>query len=181
MKNHIGKISVFSGKGAPLEMQSREVPPLQRGEVLVRNLYTTLCGSALHTFCGLRQEKTPTVLGHEIVGRVEAFGEGHPGRYHKGDPLQPGDIVSWSVFAADPESGMAAAGMPQKGEGLFKYGHAQVNGSEAFHGGLGEYCILKPYTAILKIPGRITLPVRSEEHTSELQSLMRISYAVFCL
>src|SRR3546814_8548667 len=25
------------------------------------------------------------------------------------------------------------------------------------------------------------LPFRSEEHTSELQSLMRISYAVFCL
>src|SRR3546814_18228138 len=30
--------------------------------------------------------------------------------------------------------------------------------------------------AIAQIPGR-----RSEEHTSELQSLMRISYAVFCL
>src|SRR3546814_7079658 len=30
--------------------------------------------------------------------------------------------------------------------------------------------------------GRVLLcPVRSEEHTSELQSLMRISYAVFCL
>src|SRR3546814_8963498 len=29
-------------------------------------------------------------------------------------------------------------------------------------------------------PGRIVLQ-RSEEHTSELQSLMRISYAVFCL
>src|SRR3546814_8966965 len=27
----------------------------------------------------------------------------------------------------------------------------------------------------------IILPARSEEHTSELQSLMRISYAVFCL
>src|SRR3546814_9503988 len=26
-----------------------------------------------------------------------------------------------------------------------------------------------------------TQPMRSEEHTSELQSLMRISYAVFCL
>src|SRR3546814_4972684 len=25
------------------------------------------------------------------------------------------------------------------------------------------------------------MPIRSEEHTSELQSLMRISYAVFCL
>src|SRR3546814_3523458 len=28
---------------------------------------------------------------------------------------------------------------------------------------------------------QITLDSRSEEHTSELQSLMRISYAVFCL
>src|SRR3546814_7341165 len=30
------------------------------------------------------------------------------------------------------------------------------------------------------LPG-LTCPRRSEEHTSELQSLMRISYAVFCL
>src|SRR3546814_958181 len=29
--------------------------------------------------------------------------------------------------------------------------------------------------------GRATMTDRSEEHTSELQSLMRISYAVFCL
>src|SRR3546814_1098985 len=29
--------------------------------------------------------------------------------------------------------------------------------------------------------GRLVSPIRSEEHTSELQSLMRISYAVFCL
>src|SRR3546814_8295316 len=29
--------------------------------------------------------------------------------------------------------------------------------------------------------GMIAVGVRSEEHTSELQSLMRISYAVFCL
>src|SRR3546814_6527289 len=30
-------------------------------------------------------------------------------------------------------------------------------------------------------PGAVVGPLRSEEHTSELQSLMRISYAVFCL
>src|SRR3546814_8193512 len=30
-------------------------------------------------------------------------------------------------------------------------------------------------------PQAICFPQRSEEHTSELQSLMRISYAVFCL
>src|SRR3546814_3491506 len=31
------------------------------------------------------------------------------------------------------------------------------------------------------LPGKVHRPQRSEEHTSELQSLMRISYAVFCL
>src|SRR3546814_6119032 len=30
-------------------------------------------------------------------------------------------------------------------------------------------------------PARLQVGQRSEEHTSELQSLMRISYAVFCL
>src|SRR3546814_10639733 len=35
--------------------------------------------------------------------------------------------------------------------------------------------------ATLRALGFRSVPVRSEEHTSELQSLMRISYAVFCL
>src|SRR3546814_2355262 len=35
--------------------------------------------------------------------------------------------------------------------------------------------------ARLAKPGAVFEDVRSEEHTSELQSLMRISYAVFCL
>src|SRR3546814_7588933 len=34
-------------------------------------------------------------------------------------------------------------------------------------------------SVLMRYPGRVTM--RSEEHTSELQSLMRISYAVFCL
>src|SRR3546814_3617898 len=33
----------------------------------------------------------------------------------------------------------------------------------------------------LTVPADLSLVGRSEEHTSELQSLMRISYAVFCL
>src|SRR3546814_4951607 len=32
-----------------------------------------------------------------------------------------------------------------------------------------------------RFPGWVLFSVRSEEHTSELQSLMRISYDVFCL
>src|SRR3546814_9549965 len=36
-------------------------------------------------------------------------------------------------------------------------------------------------TDVAEIIGANILNIRSEEHTSELQSLMRISYAVFCL
>src|SRR3546814_2438580 len=35
--------------------------------------------------------------------------------------------------------------------------------------------------ALVMVPFVLRLTYRSEEHTSELQSLMRISYAVFCL
>src|SRR3546814_10809946 len=38
-----------------------------------------------------------------------------------------------------------------------------------------------PYPPLDPCEWRRVLPHRSEEHTSELQSLMRISYAVFCL
>src|SRR3546814_4438099 len=40
----------------------------------------------------------------------------------------------------------------------------------------GDQCVVGAVDARAATPGR-----RSEEHTSELQSLMRISYAVFCL
>src|SRR3546814_4133043 len=40
-------------------------------------------------------------------------------------------------------------------------------------------CKIGVMPAHLERPGRVG--IRSEEHTSELQSLMRISYAVFCL
>src|SRR3546814_3363623 len=42
--------------------------------------------------------------------------------------------------------------------------------------------LLRIVIAVLEFAGGVeTREIRSEEHTSELQSLMRISYAVFCL
>src|SRR3546814_5739907 len=44
---------------------------------------------------------------------------------------------------------------------------------------LRQICAPIPYRAAITVKRH--RPGRSEEHTSELQSLMRISYAVFCL
>src|SRR3546814_8263077 len=42
-----------------------------------------------------------------------------------------------------------------------------------------EKALLGPHLA-MTVTGLASLHARSEEHTSELQTLMRISYAVFC-
>src|SRR3546814_5697952 len=62
-------------------------------------------------------------------------------------------------------------------------GHITVKDAEKW----AEYCrrvpdTVAPWGATLVFRGnKARVLARSEEHTSELQSLMRISYAVFCL
>src|SRR3546814_9509140 len=61
--------------------------------------------------------------------------------------------------------------------------HAPPSRREATlaHGGAGSI-YAGGWSDRRKVSGRNNSPItRSEEHTSELQSLMRISYAVFCL
>src|SRR3546814_5504901 len=63
------------------------------------------------------------------------------------------------------------------------YGHGKA---EYFSSGLEGTLIvaaagLIAWTSIPRLVNPVELEGRSEEHTSELQSLMRISYAVFCL
>src|SRR3546814_4434942 len=54
---------------------------------------------------------------------------------------------------------------------------------DAMKSTLGELWKARKKTTPVKSPREaiILASIRSEEHTSELQSLMRISYAVFCL
>lgn len=156
-----GKVVLFQGHGKHLTMHQFPVRPLKKGEILVKNLYTTICGSDLHTFCGLREEPLPTVLGHEMVGEIIEIESGHTGTDIRGRGLAVGDRITWAIFASDPDSPNALAGIPQKGGNVFKYGHAVAAGSDIFHGGLSEYCILKVNTGILKLPEGLPLPVAS--------------------
>ncbi len=149
----------FSGPGRPMEMHSASIPVLKTGEVLVKNIFTTICGSDLHTYCGVRKEACPTVLGHEIVGEVVRVDSGHSGLDHLGRELTAGSRITWSIFSSDAHSYYSLNGMPQKGENLFKYGHALVTEQDNFHGGLSEYCILKPGTCILTVPDTLPVPI----------------------
>src|SRR3546814_3376640 len=53
--------------------------------------------------------------------------------------------------------------------------------AEAAHGEAGRCIVMPQPAAVAQHADSGPKSERSEEHTSELQSLMRISYAVFCL
>lgn len=152
-------IAIFDGVEQPLRLVREPIPELKPGEILVRNEYTTLCRSDLTTFVGRRTEKTPTILGHEIVGRIAAFGLEAARIDCRGDALKEGDRITWGIYASNPESALARRGIPQKGEDLFKYGHERIADGSTLHGGLAEHCILRRNTPIIKIREPIPLPV----------------------
>ena len=66
--------AVFHGTAAQIELQHLPTPVPRGAEILVRVESCTLCGSDLHSYEGRRKVPVPTILGHEIVGRIEAFG-----------------------------------------------------------------------------------------------------------
>lgn len=151
--------AVFESPGAPLRLVEIAVERLKPGQILVRNEYTTLCRSDLNTFSGKRTERTPTILSHEIVGRIEALGPEAPREDLRGAPLSVGDRVTWAIYASDPESELSRRGFPQKGEGLVKYGHERLTADHTLHGGLSQCCILRAHTPVVRIDESVPLPV----------------------
>jgi len=155
----VSKLAVFHSAGQSLTIESTAVPALQDGEILVRNEYTTLCRSDLNTFSGKRIETTPTILGHEIVGRIAELTPGAPAWDCRGTALRVGDRVTWAIYASDPATPLARLGLPQKAAGRFKYGHEPILPDSTLHGGLAEYCILRRHTPVIRIDAPIPLPL----------------------
>src|SRR3546814_9694073 len=102
-----------------------------------------------------------------------------------GKKIRPGIDQRARVIDGDPadrDAGQFEHTLPPSenlwfGMMLDRLGRRRIKGSKSD--------IVRPRLARFhgKVPARVTrhADLRSEEHTSELQSLMRISYAVFCL
>src|SRR3546814_6357201 len=94
-----------------------------------------------------------------------------------------GDITSAAVIPADARfsgvmdsrDAITVAGLPIA-EAFFRALDPEVRIERL----VGEGDRVPASTDLMRLEGRARALLRSEEHTSELQSLMRISYAVFC-
>jgi S-(hydroxymethyl)glutathione dehydrogenase/alcohol dehydrogenase len=101
------RAALFHAAGQPFEVAELDLEEPRPGEVLVRMSAVGICGTDLHSVKGEWVRPTPTVLGHEGAGIVEAVGEGV-------EQLAPGDrvVLSWAPSCgecADCRRGRPAA------------------------------------------------------------------------
>src|SRR5208337_4068312 len=116
----------------PLELVRSAVPKPAGEELLVRVAACTLCRSDLHTHAGRRNEALPTVLGHEIVGRIVEFGPTASRTDAAEVQVREGDRVTWAVVAGCGGCFYCKEDLPQKCERPYKYGHERVTKERPF-------------------------------------------------
>src|SRR3546814_1510601 len=101
------------------------------------------------------------MLAHQSIGKAR---QAHPVDVHVG-----GRVRLRRVFLGYSQEKLAnALGLTFQQIQKYERGANRISASKLYE-----------LSRILSVP--VTYFFRSEEHTSELQSLMRISYAVFCL
>src|SRR3546814_7792420 len=119
-----------------------------------------------------------------VVDAIDAAGGLAPGadsaRINLAAPVADGERVYVPVVGEEPPPAVVGGpGATGPSGGAAGAGTGPVNLNTADEAALAALPGVGPSTAAAIIAHREDL--RSEEHTSELQSLMRISYAVFCL
>lgn len=140
----VSRAAVFHGGGKPFTIETIAIPSLRAGETLVRIDCATICTSDLHTVTGRRSASTPLVLGHEMVGRVLAAGEG--------STAVPGQRVIWSILRPCGDCFFCARDLLSSCPDLQKFGHTHL----PLMGGFAEHCLLPAGTSIFPVPA--TLP-----------------------
>src|SRR2546426_12678337 len=65
---------VFTGVEKPFEAREFPLPEVEPGGILVRVTVANICGSDLHGWHGRTPRSGPTIMGHEMTGRVARLG-----------------------------------------------------------------------------------------------------------
>lgn len=169
----VARAAIFHGHDHPLAFDEVPIPSLKEGECLVEIACCSLCRSDLHTVCGNRVEPTPTILGHEIVGRIVACEGPLP------TGLSIGDRVTWGIAASCGLCFFCSRGLRQKCVSLFKYGHMALTQEHPLSGGLASHIVLREGTPIYKVPTHLSDEIASLANcsTSTAAAVIRIAEA----
>ncbi|MFD6178314.1 MULTISPECIES: zinc-binding dehydrogenase [unclassified Isoptericola] len=147
-------VALWEG-GDAVRLVDVPLPALAPGEVLVRVLLATVCGSDRHTVSGRRSSPSPSVLGHEAVGEVVEVGAGGAVG-NDGGELAAGDRVVWGVTVACGACDRCRAGRTAKCWSVRKVGHEAFDSGWPLSGTYARHIVLPAGATIARVP--VTVP-----------------------
>jgi threonine dehydrogenase-like Zn-dependent dehydrogenase len=140
----------------PFSIEEVEVPPLVDGAVLGRMVMAGVCGTDVHILHGKVSIKTPAILGHENVARVEAIGGDQPLYDITGVRVNIGDLITWLPKSCMKCYNCTVLGDPSKCERRIGYGGWVPAWQHPYLvGGFAEYVWLLPDSDIVVIPPNV--------------------------
>jgi L-iditol 2-dehydrogenase len=149
--------SIISKFNEPLEIVELPIPELVPGSVLVEIELSTVCGSDVHLWDGSLSASTrpiqlPVVPGHEMVGRVVAFGSDSERFDSVGTTLDIGDRIVWTNASCGHCFDCVVTGNTNLCRN--RQGHLSVKATDSPYitGGWSQYAYVFPTSGRIRVP-----------------------------
>jgi L-iditol 2-dehydrogenase len=151
-----GRAFLFAGVGQPFEAREFPLPEVEPGAVLVRLTVASICGSDLHGWHGRTPRSGPTIMGHEMTGRVAALGRGVT-TDAAGAPLREGDRIVYSYFLPCGRCDDCRAGDAHHCTARrIGAGRSRSDSPPHFTGAYADYYYLRPGAYVLRAPDALS-------------------------
>ncbi|MGW2354711.1 alcohol dehydrogenase catalytic domain-containing protein [Actinacidiphila glaucinigra] len=158
------RAAALTATGEALRVLDVEIPAvIERDALLVRMTAATLCGTDVHVADGSAGDvggALPLILGHEMVGRIAAFGDG-PRTDSLGQPLAEGDRVVWTHGMCGRCRACVIDGEPSLCENRRRYMTESAHTYPFLHGGFSEYGYVYPTAGRVRVPDDVPDAVAS--------------------
>ena len=154
------RAAVLKAPREEVEIREIEILPPEPGAIVAQVEAATICGTDVHMWQGDLQPEWPVGMGHEMVGRVAALGEGVE-RDSSDEPLRIGDRIVWAY----PWCGKCYYCTIARQPSLCPY--ARMNGWRSAEkypylcGGFADYCYILPQCRPVKVPDEVESAVAS--------------------
>lgn len=170
-------------KGTVVEMtmpgevvfQEYPLPEPTSHDVLLRVLQTNVCGSEIHIWRGLHPSKKSGVLGHEMVGIIEAMGRDVV-TDSAGTPVHVGDRVVPAYFLSCRHCSACLHGHFNLCVNAYAYWSLPSREAPHFHGTFGTHYYVHQDQAFFRVPDAIPDSVASGLNCALSQVLYGLSF-----
>ena len=147
-----GRAFVYTGVHEPFEEREYPLPEVEPGAILVRLTVSNICGSDLHGWHGETPREAPTIMGHEMTGRVAKLGAGVK-TDAAGAPLREGDRIVYSYFLPCRRCAPCLAHDEHHCTSRrIGAGRRKSDQAPHFNGAYADYFYLKPGHFVLRTP-----------------------------